>query len=63
MDFPIDLGTRTIILKATRFASIIIVGFNPTIVKINDIVVGVIQVGSFMKATIWLKTCLDVNGC
>jgi hypothetical protein len=50
-------------LKATRFASIIIVGFNPTIVKINDIVVGVIQVGSFMKATIWLKTCLDVNGC
>ncbi len=50
------------ILKVTRFASIIIVGFDPAIVEIDDIVVGVIHIGFFMKTTLWLMTCLDVNG-
>jgi hypothetical protein len=50
-----------IILKVTGFASIIIVGFDPTTTKINDIIIGVIHVGFFMEITIWLKTCSDFN--
>jgi hypothetical protein len=61
VDFQVDLGTRTIILKVTRFASIIIARFDPTIVEIDDIAIGVIQASFFMKATLWLKTCLDFN--
>jgi hypothetical protein len=60
--FLTKLGTRTIILKVTRFISIVIVGFDPTIVEINDTAIGVINVGFFMRATLWLKTCSNVNG-
>jgi hypothetical protein len=45
----VDYCTRTIILKVTRFASIIIVGFHPTIVEVEDIVVGIIHVNFFMS--------------
>jgi len=62
LEFPTKPGTRTIVLKVTRFASIIIVGFDATIVEVKDIVARVIHVGFFMKTIIWLKTSLDVNG-
>jgi hypothetical protein len=56
------LNTGTIILRVTEFASIIIVGFDSTTTKIDDIVVGVIHDGFFTKATLWLKTRSDHNG-
>ncbi len=62
LEFPIEPNTRIIVLKVIRFASIIIVGFDATIVEVKHIVVGVIHVGFFMKTIIWLKTSLDVNG-
>ncbi len=40
MIFPIELGTITLILKIIGFATIVIIGFDPTIAKIKDIVVG-----------------------
>jgi hypothetical protein len=55
-------GIRTIILKVTRFESIIIVGFDPPIIDVNDITIRVIHVGLFMKIILWLKTHLDLNG-
>ncbi len=45
-----ELGTRTIILRVTRFASIIIIGFDPTIAEVDDIKIGVIHASFFMKA-------------
>jgi len=44
-----DYCTRTIILKVIGFASIIIVRFHPTIVEVEDIVVGIIHVSFFMS--------------
>jgi hypothetical protein len=52
----------TIILKVTRIASIIIIGFDPTTIEVNDIIVGIIHDGFFMEMTIWLKTRSDLNG-
>jgi hypothetical protein len=60
MEFPTK--PSTIILKVTGFASIIIVGFDPTTTKINDIIIRVIHVGLFMEVIVWLKTRLDLNG-
>ncbi len=62
MEFPIEPSTRTIILRVTGFASIIVVGFDPTTIKVNDIIIGVIHVGFFMKVTFSLKTHSDFNG-
>jgi len=62
LEFPTEPSTRIIVLRVTRFASIIIVGFDATIVEVKDIVIGVIHVSFFMKTIIWLKTSLDVNG-
>jgi hypothetical protein len=50
VEFPMELGTRTIILRVTRFASIIIIGFDPTIAEVDDIKIGVIHASFFMKA-------------
>ncbi len=56
MTFPIELGTRTLILNIIGFATIVIVGFDPTIAKVKDIVVGMVQARFFMKIALWLKT-------
>jgi hypothetical protein len=52
----------TIILKVTRFANIIIVGFDPITAEVGDIAMGVVHVGLFMKVVFWLKTNSNVNG-
>jgi hypothetical protein len=62
VEFLGELGTRTIVLKVTRFANIIIVRFDPTTLKIGDITIGVVHAGFFMKTAFWLKTNSDVNG-
>ncbi len=62
MTFPTELGRRTLILQIFGFATIIIVGFDLAIAELGDIVVGMVQVGFFMKAVLWLKTQSDPNG-
>jgi len=62
VEFPTVPNTRTIILRVTGFASIIVVGFDLTTIKINDITIQVIHVGFFMKITLWLKTRSNLNG-
>jgi hypothetical protein len=62
LEFPIELGIETLILKVIGFANIEIVGFDPTTIEVEDIVVGVLHASLFMKVDPWLKTNLDVNG-
>jgi hypothetical protein len=50
VEFPATLRIGTIILKVTRFASIIIIGFDPAIIKINDIVAKIIQAVFFNES-------------
>jgi hypothetical protein len=38
-------------LKVIGFVKIIIVGFDPTTVKVGDIAIGVVHVGFLMKVT------------
>jgi hypothetical protein len=60
--FPTELSAGTLILKITRFVSIIVVGFDPIVVEVRDIVVGGLNASYFVKATLWLKTHSDFNG-
>jgi hypothetical protein len=52
VEFPMELGTRTITLRVIGFASIIIVGFDPANAEVDDITIGVIHASFFMKATL-----------
>lgn len=54
MTFPTKLGTRTLILKIIGFATIVIIGFDPAITEVRDIVVGMVKARFFMKATLGL---------
>jgi len=60
--FPTKLSTRTLVIKITRFANIIIVGFDLAVFEVGDILIGVLNVGYFVKATLLLKTHSDSNG-
>jgi hypothetical protein len=60
--FPIEPNVGTLVLKIMKFANIIVVGFDPTLVEVGDIVVGVLNANYFMKTALWLKTCSDFNG-
>jgi hypothetical protein len=62
MTFPTKLSTRTLVIKITRFANIIIVGFDLAISEVGYIAIGVLNVGYFVKAALWLKTHSDSNG-
>jgi len=50
----------SIILRITRFALIIIIGFDLN--EVGNMVVGVIHPELFMKATLWMKTRIGSNG-
>ncbi len=64
VEFSIEQGIRTIILRVTRFTykHHNYIGFDPTTTEVGDIAVGVIHVGFFMKVVLWSKICLNVNG-
>jgi hypothetical protein len=62
MTFPTEPSAGILVLKITRFASIIVVGFHPAVVEVRDIVVGVLNASYFVKVALWLKTCLNFNG-
>jgi ABC-type Mn2+/Zn2+ transport system permease subunit len=64
MEFLVEQGIGTIILRVIGFTykHHNYVRFDPTTTKVDDIAIGVLHVGFFMKVVIWLKTCSDVNG-
>jgi hypothetical protein len=51
----------TLVLRITGFANIIIVGFDLAVSEVGDATVGVLNVGYFVKADLWLKPHLDSN--
>jgi len=60
--FLTKLNTETLVFKIIGFANINIVGFDLAVSKLGDISIGVLNLGYFVKATLWLKTHLDSNG-
>jgi hypothetical protein len=52
----------SMIIKITRFACVTISGFDPRLVVVGDLAIGVMHSGFFMKATIWIKTSEGSNG-
>ncbi len=62
MIFPTKLSTKTLVLRITRFANIIIIGFDLAFSEGGNIAIGVLNVSYFVKATLWLKTHSNSNG-
>jgi hypothetical protein len=54
--FSREANVGFIIIKITKFASTVIVGFDPRIVEVGDLAIGVMHAGFFIKVTIWIKT-------
>jgi len=49
-------------IKITRFASVIISGFNLHLAIVGDLAIGVMHFRFFMKVVIWIKTREGSNG-
>jgi hypothetical protein len=62
MEFSWELQASSLILKVTRFASLKILGFDPSKAKVGDIAITIIYADFFSKAAIWLKTRAWSNG-
>jgi len=45
-----------------RHTSVIIIRFDPSIVEVGDLVVGVVQSRFFMKIALWIKTKPRIDG-
>jgi hypothetical protein len=54
--FSWEPQTSSLILRILGFASLKIIGFDPTKAKVGDIAITIIHVGFFSKTSIWLKT-------
>jgi hypothetical protein len=52
----------SMIIKNFRFAYVIISGFDPHLIVVGDLVIGIMHSRFFMKATIWIKTRERSNG-
>jgi hypothetical protein len=51
-----------VIVRITRFASMIIVGFDPHVIEVGDLAINIIHSGLLMKETIWIKIREGVDG-
>jgi hypothetical protein len=51
-----------VIIKITRFACVIISGFNLHLAIARDLAIGVMHFRFFMKVVIWIKTREGSNG-
>jgi hypothetical protein len=49
LEFLVESGIRIVILRVIGFANIVIVGFDPTTIDVENIAVGVVHAGLFMK--------------
>jgi predicted membrane-bound dolichyl-phosphate-mannose-protein mannosyltransferase len=52
LGFSTEPGIGIVVLRVIGFTNIIIVRFDPTIVEVKDIAMGVIHVGFFMTAAL-----------
>lgn len=59
--FLAEPSMGTLVLRITGFANIIIVGFDLAVSEIGNTAVGVLNVGYFVNAALWLKPHLDSN--
>ncbi len=53
--FPKEPNVGFVIVKITRFASMIIIGFDPHAAKVGDLAINIIHSKVFMKVVIWIK--------
>jgi hypothetical protein len=60
--FSREPNVGSVIIKIIEFASTVIVGFDPRIVEVGDLAIGMMHAGFFIKETIWIKT-KGANGC
>jgi riboflavin transporter FmnP len=60
--FAMEPNVGFVIVRITRFASMIIVGFDPHATKVGDLAINIIHSWFFMKATIWIKIREGVDG-
>jgi len=59
--FPKEPNARTLVICITRFAYVIIIGFDPSVVEVRNLAIGITQPRIFMKATLWTKTRPGTN--
>jgi hypothetical protein len=52
----------TVVIRIIGFTLVIIIRFDPGIVEVGDLVVGVAQSKKFMKVALWIKTILGIDG-
>jgi hypothetical protein len=52
----------SLILRILGFASLKIIGFDPSKAEVGDIAITITHVGFFSKVAIWLKTKASSNG-
>jgi hypothetical protein len=62
ISFPKKPNSRSVILKITRFALIIIIGFDLNVIEVGNITIGMIHSELFMKVTLWMKIRIGING-
>jgi len=51
-----------VILRITSFATIIVVGFDPIVPEVGDLVVSMRHLGSCIQVVMWLKIRVQSNG-
>jgi hypothetical protein len=60
--FSKEHNVGSVIIKIIEFASIVMVGFDPRIVEVGDLVIKVMHAGFFIKTMIWIKAREGANG-
>ncbi len=62
ISFPMEPNVGTMVIQIIGFTLEIIIGFDPSIVEVGDLVVGVAQSRFFMKVALWIKTKPWIDG-
>jgi hypothetical protein len=60
--FPREPNVGIVVNRITGFTLVIIIGFDPNIIKVGNLAIGVVQSRFFMKVTLWIKTKSRTNG-
>jgi hypothetical protein len=50
------------VIRIIGFTLVIIIKFDPSIVEVGDLIIGVAQSRFFMKVALWIKTILGIDG-
>jgi hypothetical protein len=60
--FPKEFNVGTLVIHIIRFTFIIIIGFDPNVVEVQDLAIGITQSKFFMKVGLWIKTRPGTDG-